>query len=70
MAHGKLMVRWEIMDDGSLDVTLNSTVPIKVVPELSSARLAQTEFKLSDQVTLLKPPEEILEEDQGSFVSY
>ena len=70
MAHGKLMVRWEIMEDGSLDVTLNSTVPIKVVPELSSARLAQTEFKLSDQVTLLKPPEEILEEDQGSFVSY
>ena len=53
MAKGKLMVRWEVQPGGALDVTLNSTVPIKVVPELSAKRLAVTTFRLSDQVTLL-----------------
>lgn len=64
MAKGKLMVRWELLDDDSLDVTLNSTVPVKVVPELSSKRLATTTFRLSDQVTLLDPAREFDDEEE------
>jgi hypothetical protein len=54
---GSLRVEWEMHDDGHLSVTLDANVPLKVVPELTMERLGNTEFQLSEHITLLKPPE-------------
>ena len=58
---GKLRVEWELHDDGHLSVTLDANIPLKVVPELTMERLGNTEFSLSEHITLLKPPENIQE---------
>ena len=58
---GSLRVEWEMHDDGHLSVLLDANVPLKVVPELTMERLADTEFQLSEHITLLKPPENIAE---------
>ena len=44
-------------DDGHLSVLLDANVPLKIVPELTMERLGNTEFQLSEHITLLKPPE-------------
>ena len=54
---GSLRVEWEKHDDGHLSVLLDASVPLKIVPELTMERLADTEFQLSEHITLLKPPE-------------
>ena len=56
---GNLRVEWEMHDDGHLSVLLDSNVPLKIVPELTMERLSDTEFRLSEHITLLKPPENI-----------
>ena len=58
---GKLRVEWEMHDDGHLSVTLDANVPLKVVPELTMERLSNTEFQLSEHITLLRPPDNIQE---------
>ena len=56
---GHLRVEWEVCSDGHLSVLLDANVPLKVLPEMSMAKLADTEFQLSEQITLLQPPENI-----------
>ncbi len=53
-ASGKLHIRWENMDDGTLHVLIDSYYPIKVLPEFSDEQLKNTVFELSENVTLLK----------------
>lgn len=53
---GNLRIEWELHDDGHLSVLLDANVPLKIVPELSMERLSNTEFQLSEHITLLKPP--------------
>jgi hypothetical protein len=65
-ASGLLMMHWEKLDDGGLKVRLESTYPLRVLPEYSPELLAQTEFILSENVTLLQResiPDEGGEED-------
>lgn len=57
MPCGRLRVEWEMHDDGHLSVLLDANVPLKIVPELTMERLGNTEFQLSEHITLLKPPE-------------
>ncbi len=55
LAAGKLKVQWKRMEDSVLSVTLDSTVPVKIVPEMSAEQLRNTEFQLGEKVTLLNP---------------
>ena len=64
MARGRLKVKWEKLDDGSLDVTLDSNVPVKILPEMSHRLISNTTFRLGEQVTLLNPPAELVEDDE------
>ncbi len=64
MARGRLKVRWEKLPDGSLDVMLDSDVPVKILPLLSHKRLSMTTFRKGDKVTLLNPPPEVDEEEE------
>lgn len=57
-ACGKLRVRWRKHADGQLDVLLDATYPVKVLPELSADQLRNTAFELGENVTLLQPPGE------------
>lgn len=52
---GKLLVKWQVEEDGSLDVTINANFPIKVLPELSKELMEKTTFRISDNITLLDP---------------
>ena len=56
---GRLRVEWEVCEDGHLSVLLDANVPLKVVPEMSMEKLGDTEFQLSEQITLLRPPDNI-----------
>ena len=58
MARGRLKVSWKRLPDGGLEVMLDSNIPVKVMPELSHAQLRNTEFRIGEKVTLLKPPDE------------
>ena len=60
---GMLMLHWEKLADGGLKIRLESTYPLRVLPELSPGQLAQTEFVLSENVTLLQ--RERVPEDGG-----
>lgn len=51
---GNIRVRWEKLADGGLSVLIESTYPVRVLPELSPEQLAKTEFTLSENVTLLQ----------------
>ncbi len=52
---GKILVKWQVEADGSLDVTINSNFPMKVLPEFSSEVMQKTTFRISDNITLLDP---------------
>lgn len=52
---GKLLVKWQVEADGSLDVTINSNFPLKVLPEFSSELMEKTTFRISENITLLDP---------------
>ena len=52
-AHGSIKVEWEILDDGSLNVTIDAKFHLKVLPELSSDVLQNSTFNLGTNVTLL-----------------
>ncbi|MBR2911582.1 MAG: hypothetical protein IKC05_08215, partial [Lentisphaeria bacterium] len=54
--NGRLLVKWQRGKDGELDVTLESNVPVTIMPELSSRHLKKTSFAYSEQITLIKPP--------------
>ena len=56
LANGRLLVKWERTADGGLDVTLDSSVPVTIMPEISPANLAKIAFALGEQVTMLQPP--------------
>ena len=58
MSNGRLLVRWRRTADNGLDVFLDANVPVTIMPELSAARLKKTSFELSEQVTLLRPPDD------------
>ena len=58
MSNGRLLVKWQKTDDGGLDVTLDSNVPVTIMPELGKENLRKTAFELSELVTLLQPPED------------
>ena len=54
-SRGRLKVKWEALPDGVLDVTLDSSAPVKILPEMSHKQLANTVFRLGERVTLLNP---------------
>lgn len=51
--YGSIKLEWELLDDNSLEVTIDAKFPIKVLPELSSETLANTTFTLGKNVSLL-----------------
>ncbi len=51
---GIIRLKWEKLDDGGLRIRLESTYPLRVLPELPPELLAETEFVLSENVTLLQ----------------
>lgn len=61
MARGRLKVKWARLADGTLDVTLDANIKLKIVPELSHEQLHNTTFHLGESVTLLDPPDELVE---------
>ena len=63
--NGRLVVKWQRGENGDLDVTLESNVPVTIMPELSTEHLKKTSFALSEQITLIKPPEDF--EDDLEF---
>ncbi|MDD2479090.1 MAG: alpha-L-rhamnosidase N-terminal domain-containing protein [Victivallaceae bacterium] len=54
-SNGKILVKWQLAEDGSLDVTINSNFPVKVLPELSSEQMEKTTFRISENIVLLDP---------------
>lgn len=53
--YGKLRVKWEILEDGSIDATIDAKFPLKVVPELPPELIAKSTFRLGESVVLLDP---------------
>ena len=51
--YGSIKIEWEMLDDESLNVTIDAKFPIKVLPELSSDTLKNTTFSLGKDVILL-----------------
>ena len=51
---GMIRLHWEKLEDGGLKILIESTYPLRVLPELTSEQLAETEFTLSENVTLLQ----------------
>ena len=64
MARGRLKVQWKKLPDGGLEVMLDSNVPVKILPEMTREQLGNTEFRLGEKVTLLKPPDDLEDEDE------
>ena len=62
MAHGRLKIQWTRLHNGGLDVRLESTMALRVIPCLSHALLRDTTFHLSENITLLDPPDELVED--------
>ncbi|MBQ8753721.1 MAG: hypothetical protein IJZ19_01680 [Lentisphaeria bacterium] len=62
MARGRLKIQWKRLRSGGLDVRLDSTMPLRVIPCLSHALLHDTSFHLSENITLLDPPDELVED--------
>ncbi|MCP3966272.1 MAG: hypothetical protein GY750_08975 [Lentisphaerae bacterium] len=54
-SYGRLKVRWEKLEDGSLDVTIDAKFPLKVLPEMDSELIQNTTFRLGQNVALLDP---------------
>ena len=55
---GKLKVKWAVTPENNLDVTFESTVKLKIMPELSKKVLLKTSFSFNDNVTILAPPDD------------
>lgn len=53
--NGKILLKWQLEEDGSLDVTINANFPMKVLPELSDEIMGKTTFRISENITLLDP---------------
>lgn len=53
--NGKLLVKWQVEPDGSLDVTINANFPMKVLPEMSAELMEKTTFRISENIILLDP---------------
>jgi hypothetical protein len=51
---GIIRLHWEKVADGGLKILIESTYPLRVLPELTPEQLAATEFTLSENVTLLQ----------------
>lgn len=51
---GIIRLKWNKLDDGGLNIEIESTYPLRVLPELPPELLAETEFTLSENVTLLQ----------------
>lgn len=62
MARGRLKVKWEKLTDGSLDVTLDANIQVKILPEMTHSQLRNTTFRLGEKVTLLDPPADLVDD--------
>ena len=62
MARGRLKIQWTRLRNGGLDVRLDTTVPLRVIPCVSHAMLKNTSFHLNENITLLDPPNELVED--------
>ncbi len=51
---GNIRIRWEKLPDGGLDILIESTYPLRVLPEFTPELLSRTGFTLSENVTLLQ----------------
>jgi hypothetical protein len=54
-SYGKIKIKWELQDDDSLDVTIDTKFPLKVLPEMSPEMIKNTTFRLGENVSLLDP---------------
>ena len=54
---GRMHLKWEKLPDGGLEITIYSSHPVKVMPELSSELLKASTFRLSENVVLVKSAE-------------
>lgn len=65
--HGRIMVAWKRAGSGELDVTIAANYPLEVIPILDPAKLANATFNVSDEITVLAPPETpvVTDEDAG-----
>ena len=58
IAEYETLVQTGLLDDGVLDVTLDASFPVKILPEMSHKQLADTIFRLGEKITLLNPTPE------------
>ena len=58
LANGRLRVSWKNLEDGGMEVTFDSNIPLRILPELSHAQLKETSFRLGENITLLNPPDD------------
>ena len=56
-SQGRMHIKWEKHSDGTLEVNIYSSHPVKVMPELSGALLKATTFRVSENVMLVKSVE-------------
>ena len=56
-SQGRMHIKWEKHSDGTLEVNIYSSHPVKVMPELSGALLKATTFRVSENVMLVKSAE-------------
>ena len=63
MARGRLKVQWKRLRSGGMVVRLDSSVAMRVIPFMSHSMLRETSFHLSENITLLNPPEDMVDDD-------
>ena len=51
--HGKISVNWHRKEDGVLHVVINSSYPVEVIPQLDASVLAQANFSVGDDVSIM-----------------
>jgi Bacterial alpha-L-rhamnosidase 6 hairpin glycosidase domain len=52
---GKITIDWEMQDDGSFNVRIDSSFALKVAPQIPMEVLDNSTFELGEHVTLLEP---------------
>ncbi|RMD76098.1 MAG: hypothetical protein D6820_13330 [Lentisphaerae bacterium] len=52
--HGLIKLDWRFLETGQLEVTLDATYPVEVVPQLDKAVASDTVLKVGDNVSILK----------------
>ena len=67
---GKLKVKWDVTPDNNLDVSFESTIKLKIMPELSKKVLLKTSFSFNDNVTILSPPKDAIPLDDDEDIVY